>query len=257
MAETPEGTIPPKSKAKINITVRSKGKHGNHFGKVVVETDHPEYRWLQMTYNGSFVCVDGSLTCSPELIHWGDVVRGQTARRTLLIKRKNADVVQFVEAISDIPGVSVSRRDNRSNPTELEVMLNSHNMPMGQFNGMLKIITKHEVSREMCIPMTGEVIGSVTPYPNAVYVRVSKQGNCKRQIHFRSRVDSPFKIERVEVMPSTLPFNYSYARENDCEWVRTIEFSDVRHDVMEQGEVVVTIDESDTVVTIPVVILRG
>ena|GEM_PF-6385631 len=229
VAELSTKRVPSGGTAAINAKIHTSGRSGAFGARIILKTDSVTYPAVLMEIKGDFRLYGGTLATFPQNIVWEEIPVGTGASRKVRVFRRGQDALNLAGASCDHVRIKVKVLKGRGadNPNgarygEIEVLVEP-NMPVGPFEGTVKVQTRHDKYPTIEIPVRGSVIGGLKSEPRTVFLSVTGEGGAKRSIVLRDVLSRPFKIRRVSLDPADLPLELQSKRVSEARWHVTLE----------------------------------
>lgn len=169
---------------------------GNQASTIVVTIDRPQYAQVQLYVK---VHVFSDVLLEPSGVVFGNVVQGNRATRTVDVRYTGREDWQIVEVRSGNPHLAgkVTEIGRQGGQTRyaLEVVLGKE-APLGYLKEYVWLITDDQRTKEIPVPVEGQVQGAISVSPSSLFLGVVQPGqSITKQIVVRGQ--KPFRISSV------------------------------------------------------------
>jgi hypothetical protein len=137
---------------------------------------------------------------SPSTANFGDVRRGQSASKEILLPESGARHFEIGKVVSDMPFVTTAIA-TRADKTGYLVTLNllTDDAPIGELKGNVTIYTDHPKDPKVEIPVTAMIRGDIGIFPDNIFFGLLKEGDGgRRSITMTNAGDRPLVIESID-----------------------------------------------------------
>jgi hypothetical protein len=181
---------------------------GNQGSTITVTIDKPQYAQVQLHVK---VHIFSDVLLEPSSVVLGGVAQGNSAERTISVQYTGRSDWRIVEVRSASPHLSgtvteTSRQGGRIT-YDLKVTL-SKDVPVGYLRESVWLITNDQRTKEIPVPVEGQVVGAISVSPSSLFLGVVQPGqSVTKQIVVRGQ--KPFRIVSVrgdcECLQTTFP----------------------------------------------------
>lgn len=175
---------------------------GKFVGKVsktvTVNSNDPETPTYKLTITGDII---EEVIVNPRRINFGTSRKGDSVTKTLEIKPLPGLNIQVTKVESPSPYLTISKdKDGADGSSVYQITFNKYDY-IGNYNGMIFVYPTGARQERIDVPFSGEAIGDLTFYPEAVSFGNIKQKLESKRTVIINLVNSDVKIEKVEVHP--------------------------------------------------------
>jgi hypothetical protein len=181
---------------------------GNQGSTITVTIDKPQYAQVQLHVK---VHIFSDVLLEPSSVVLGGVAQGISAERTISVQYTGRSDWRIVEVRSASPHLSgtvteTSRQGGRI-AYDLKVTL-SKDVPVGYLRESVWLITNDQRTKEIPVPVEGQVVGAISVSPASLFLGVVQPGqSVTKQIVVRGQ--KPFRIASIrgdcECLQATAP----------------------------------------------------
>ncbi len=164
--------------------IEVKFKPGKYAGKVsktvTVNSNDPETPTYKLTISGDII---EEVTVNPRRINFGASRKGDSVTKTLEITPLPGLNIQVTKVESPSPYLIISKdKDGEDGSSVYQITFNKYDY-IGNYNGMIFVYTTGARQERIDVPFSGEAIGDLTFYPEAVSF-----GNIKQNLEAKSLI---------------------------------------------------------------------
>ena len=169
---------------------------GNQGSTITVTIDKPQYAQVQLHVK---VHIFSDVLLEPPSVVLGSVAQGNPAERTISVQYTGRSEWQILEVRAASPHLSgtvteTSRQGGRIT-YDLKVTV-SKDVPVGYLRESVWLITNDQRTKEIPVPVEGQVVGAISVSPSSLFLGVVQPGqSVTKQIVVRGQ--KPFRIASI------------------------------------------------------------
>ena len=250
--------VPPGGKFEMEVTLDTTSLKGNERKEVVVYTDSPVPEWKRISFN-LHVEVRRPVMAIPEMVHFGDVQRGEAKEQQLALEiHEKAFHGVKPEVVCNVPGLEVRETPQVSERLKSYTFTFQPKDATGVVAGPVKMVFKakgEEFSLE--IPVEASITGALKIVPHRITMNANElTAGTPKRVRIRAVNGQPFHIVKVETPGGVTLEN------NVTDGAAAAKFDLVFKPVVKEGQKqdssiqLVTDVQSDEHISIPVVYAR-
>lgn len=192
-----KSTVKTYEKGAIVVRINSDSFLGHQRATITVTFDKPSRAQVQLHVK---VYVRSEVVLEPAGAIFGSVEQGQAAERTVRVSRYGRTDWKILEIKSPNPHLTAQVVDSRQKPgkTEVEVKVSlSRLAPAGRISEHLMLVTNDQASRQIALPVDGQVVPELSASPSTLFLGVVSPGDtASRNVVVRAK--KPFRITSIE-----------------------------------------------------------
>lgn len=192
-----EERIPPGGKGEITVAFDSAGRTGSQRQTVYIHSNDPITPVVQLQVTG--VVRPARLLFSPDCVSFGEVRRGEAARREIFVPKSDVREVEIQKVSSHSPyfRTAVAQKPDKSG--QVVTISLASNAPVGEIKSEIAILTNHPKDPKVEVPVTASVKGDVDVFPDTLFFGLLKQGaGTQKKLTITNSGDKPLVITDIE-----------------------------------------------------------
>jgi len=190
-------TVTTYEKGAITARINSDSFLGRQGATITVTFDKPSRAQVQLHVK---VYVQSDVVLEPAGVLFGSVEQGQAAEKTVRVSRAGRTDWRIVEIKSANPHLTAHVVDSRSQSgrTEVDVRVSlSRLAPAGRVSEHLMLVTNDQTSRQIALPVDGQVVPELSASPSELFLGVVSPGDsASRNVVIRAK--KPFRITSIK-----------------------------------------------------------
>ena len=184
-------------KGAIVARINSDSFLGHQSATITVTFDKPSRVQVQLHVK---VYVQSDIVLKPASVFFDSIEQGQAAERTVRVIRNGRADWKILDVKSTNPHLTAQVVDSRqkSGKTEIEVKVSLDRLaPEGRISEHLMLVTNDQTSRQIALPVDGQVVPELSASPNTLFLgSISPGETASRNVVIRAK--KPFRITSIK-----------------------------------------------------------
>jgi len=191
-----EDTLAPGESATLNVKFDLKGRAGQQFRRIIVESNDPSQPRLVLTLAGEAIA---PVEIIPDRIYWGNVHTSALVEKSCEIRFSEGDQ-SYINAVVP-PDAAFDAELISVKPRRVYKVVVRTKPPLrpGSFQSALRLLTDHNRFKTLEVPMQGRIVGDIFAIPEEMVIESSTGRPLNRPLLVCSGLKKKFKILRVEL----------------------------------------------------------
>ncbi len=255
-ARIEKDTLKTYEKGTIIAHINSDRFLGNQGSTITVTIDKPQYAQVQLHVK---VHVFSDVLLEPSSVSFGGVAQGNSAERTISVRYTGRGDWQIAEVRSGNPhlsgAVTETSREGGRVTYHLKAVLDK-DAPAGYVREYLWLITNDPRTKEIPVPVEGQVQGAIAVSPSSLFLGVVQPGQkVTKQLVVRGQ--KPFRIASIRVDCQCLTATVPKVEEPKSLYVVPVTFTAGGKTGRITQAVQIATDSGQTILTIPAFAVVG
>lgn len=195
--------VPPNSDGEIIATLSTGSTVGEKNESIFVYSNDPKQSPIELKLSAQVV---SEITMTPPELDFSEVSYGHEATRQVRLVDAHDKNFRVIKIITDSPNLIAKIVSQNSGTVFVSITVNSA-MPLGNFSGTVKLYTNNQTVPVLEVPVSGEILGTISATPDRLYFGIVKKGDkLSRTLTISSQGSLKFSILKIDSPVKGLTF---------------------------------------------------